>query len=91
MELSLGRSGLPHCLPSSTHNEHANIEKLNHNFHYCQPPLLFVDLLPHQKCVNDVIKYFILNRKFQYKRQLARPRCHSFVNQQRTRQELVIR
>ena len=31
-----------------------------------------------------------LKRKFWYKRQLARPRCHSFVNQQRTRQELVI-
>ena len=33
----------------------------------------------------------LLNGKFRYKRQLARPRCHSFVNQQRTRQELVIR
>ena len=32
-----------------------------------------------------------LKRKFRYKRQLVRPRCHSVVNQQRTRQELVIR
>ena len=35
-------------------------------------------------------RVFIFNRKLRYKRQLARPRCHSFVNQQRTRQELVI-
>ena len=37
------------------------------------------------------VKYTALNRKFRYKRQLARPRCHSFVNQQRTRKELVVR
>ena len=35
--------------------------------------------------------YLIENRKFRYKRQLTRPRCHSFVNQQGARQELVIR
>ena len=32
-----------------------------------------------------VYKHTVLNRKFQYKRQLAQPRCHSFVNQQRMR------
>ena len=36
-----------------------------------------------------VCNYYPTNMKFHYKRQLARPRCHSFVNQQRTRQELI--
>ena len=47
-------------------------------------------LVSSVKNLNLQLNLTSLNRKFRYKRQLARPRCHSFVNQQRTRQELVI-
>ena len=55
----------------------------SNSFHiWCKPIIFFCSVV---KC--DVL----ITWKFWYKRQLARPRCHSFVNQQRTRQELVIR
>ena len=41
-------------------------------------------------CMNNNFE-MIFKQKFQYKRQLARPRCHSFVNQQCTSEELIIR
>ena len=40
---------------------------------------------------NQVHFSVILKRKLRYKGQLVKPRCHSFVNQQHTRQKLVIR
>ena len=41
-------------------------------------------------CFSQCLVLTKLNRTFRYRRQLSRP-CHPFVNQQRTRQELVIR
>ena len=56
---------------------------------------LIIDIIlllqKHKYSVIYRFKLGDLKRKFRYKRQLARPRCHSVVNQQRTRQELVIR
>ena len=47
---------------------------------YCKDAALWVHTVTDFKDMN-----LYLNRKFRYKRQLARPRCHSFVNQQCTR------
>ena len=58
---------------------------------------LIIDYLRYNDKVNIPARGYCtgertLNRKFRYKRQLARSSCHSFVNQQRMRHwELVIR